>query len=85
MQRYQLHELLEAAKPFATKPDVQTWLEEKLRSIEAGKKNIRPQEVMEVSHDTLCEAIVELTHCPGAVVASICEKFEELGYQAIQN
>jgi regulator of sigma D len=75
---------LEAAKEFEIKKNASKKLESALRKREAQKIKISEKEVTEVSHETLCEEMVDQTICHEEVIVAILKKFKALGYQSIE-
>ncbi|MEI6119304.1 MAG: hypothetical protein WCP92_09240 [bacterium] len=81
---YKLDELLKAAESFAKKKNANAHLNRALRRVEGKKRNIAQKNVIEISHETLCEVMAGLTVCYEKVITAILSNFIKLGYQAIQ-
>ncbi|MCX6825033.1 MAG: hypothetical protein NTY80_02300 [candidate division SR1 bacterium] len=80
---YKLEEILKAAQSFSTEDTGQAQLEASLRKIEAEKTKVAEGFIIEVSYETLCEAINGLSMCGQETVIVILNKFRSLGYVEI--
>jgi len=83
MKYYKIEQLLNATAPFGRGRNSNAKMNRALRRAESKKKKIAQRDVTEVSHDSLCQAIRELTHCTDDLLKAIVANFKKLGYKTI--
>jgi hypothetical protein len=83
---YKIDEIMAAMGPFENRKGANKRFEKRLRKKESVTRKIKAGEVTIISNNTFQDCLSEnvAAHCLGKVFSAVMEKFNELGFKAIE-